>query len=106
MLLRTTTAGTRLAFKSQTAAFAHALRYYSHLPLKVKVDLPNGISYEQPTGLFINNQFVPSKQGKTFEVLSPSTEEEITHVYEGREEDVDAAVEAADKASFQVRCLV
>lgn len=98
MLLRTTTAGTKLAFKSQTAAFAHALRYYSHLPLKVKVDLPNGISYEQPTGLFINNQFVPSKQGKTFEVLSPSTEEEITHVYEGREEDVDAAVEAADKA--------
>lgn len=95
-MLRTTT--TRLAFKAQQGAFASAFRCFSNLPLKVKIDLPNGISYEQPTGLFINNQFVPSKQGKTFEVLSPSTEEEVTHVYEGREEDVDAAVDAADAA--------
>lgn len=74
------------------------LRYYSQLPLSIPIKLPNGIEYEQPTGLFINNKFVPSKQGKTFEVISPSTEEEICHIYEGREEDVDLAVEAADKA--------
>lgn len=59
-MLRSTAAGSTRAFRSQTAAFSYALRLYSHLPLKVKVDLPNGISYEQPTGLFINNQFVPS----------------------------------------------
>lgn len=74
------------------------LRYYSQLPLSIPIKLPNGIEYEQPTGLFINNKFVSSKQGKTFEVISPSTEEEICHIYEGREEDVDLAVEAADKA--------
>ena len=74
------------------------LRCFSHLPMNVPVKLPNGLEYEQPTGLFINNKFVPSKQHKTFEVINPSTEEEICHVYEGREDDVEAAVEAADVA--------
>ena len=74
------------------------LRYFSHLPLSVPIKLPNGIEYEQPTGLFINNKFVPSKQSKTFEVINPSTEDEICHVYEGREDDVEIAIQAADKA--------
>ncbi|ONH67019.1 Aldehyde dehydrogenase 5, mitochondrial [Cyberlindnera fabianii] len=75
-----------------------AARFYSQLPLSVPVTLPNGIKYEQPTGLFINNEFVASRQKKTFEVISPSTEEEITHVYEARDDDVDIAVEAAQAA--------
>ncbi|KTA99431.1 Potassium-activated aldehyde dehydrogenase, mitochondrial [Nakaseomyces glabratus] len=74
------------------------LRAYSHLPLHVPIKLLNGLEYEQPTGLFINNQFVPSKQHKTFEVINPSTEEEICHIYEGREDDVESAVQAADTA--------
>lgn len=73
-------------------------RYFSHLPLSVPIKLPNGLEYEQPTGLFINNKFVPSKQNKTFEVINPSTEEEICHIYEGREDDVEDAVNAADAA--------
>ncbi|CAN3354503.1 potassium-activated aldehyde dehydrogenase, mitochondrial [Diutina catenulata] len=73
-------------------------RMYSSLPLSVNVQLPNGKSYEQPTGLFINGEFVYPKQKKTFEVVSPSTEDEITHVYEALEEDVDTAVDAASKA--------
>lgn len=68
------------------------------LPLSVPITLPNGITYQQPTGLFINNEFVHSKQGKIFTVINPSTEEEITDVYEAREEDVDAAVDAAYNA--------
>ena len=76
----------------------YTARFYSHLPLSVPIKLPNGIVYEQPTGLFINNEFVPSRQSKTFEVISPSTEEEVTHVYEAREDDVDIAVAAAKKA--------
>ncbi len=89
---------------SRKVVFASA-RYFSvsaarlsELPLSVPITLPNGTTYEQPTGLFINNEFVKSRQGKTFEVFNPSTEEEITHVYEAREDDVNAAVEAADKA--------
>lgn len=85
--------------KSATAHVGkYQLRCFSHLPLSVPVKLPNGMEYEQPTGLFINNRFVPSQQHKTFEVINPSTEEEICHVYEGREEDVDLAVNAADEA--------
>ncbi|SMN21618.1 similar to Saccharomyces cerevisiae YOR374W ALD4 Mitochondrial aldehyde dehydrogenase, required for growth on ethanol and conversion of acetaldehyde to acetate [Maudiozyma saulgeensis] len=85
--------------KSSTSQLGRLqLRYFSHLPLNVPIKLPNGLEYEQPTGLFINNKFVPSKQHKTFEVINPSTEEEICHVYEGREDDVESAVVAADTA--------
>jgi aldehyde dehydrogenase (NAD+) len=73
-------------------------RLYSSLPLSVTVNLPNGKSYEQPTGLFIDNEFVYPNEKKTFQVLSPSTEEEITHVYEALDADVDAAVDAATRA--------
>lgn len=74
------------------------VRLYSHVPLRVPITLPNGTTYEQPTGLFINGDFVPSKQRKTFEVINPSTEQEITHIYEAREDDVDLAVAAAKRA--------
>lgn len=73
-------------------------RSYSNLPLSIPVTLPNGTTYDQPTGLFINNEFVYPKQKKTFEVISPATEEEVAHVYEAREEDVDTAVKAAQAA--------
>ena len=47
---------------------------------------------------FINNEFIKSVDGKTFEVINPSTEEVITSVQEASEKDVDIAVEAARKA--------
>ncbi|KAG7660390.1 ALD5 [[Candida] subhashii] len=68
------------------------------LPLSVKITTPKGLTYEQPTGLFINNEFVYPKQKKTMEVVSPSTEELITEVYEALPEDVEAAVVAAEEA--------
>lgn len=70
----------------------------TNLPLEIPITLPNGIKYTQPTGLFINNEFVRSKQGNKFEVLSPSTEEVVTSVYEAREDDVDIAVQHALRA--------
>ncbi|EGW33422.1 uncharacterized protein SPAPADRAFT_136378 [Spathaspora passalidarum NRRL Y-27907] len=70
----------------------------SQLPLTVKLTLPTGVTYEQPVGLFINNEFVYPKQKKTFEVVSPSTEEVITEVYEALQEDVETAVVAAEEA--------
>lgn len=91
MLSRITINITKKAIKSQ-------LRCFSQLPLHVPIKLPNGLEYEQPTGLFINNEFVPSAQHKTFEVINPSTEGEICHVYEGREHDIDNAVNCAEKA--------
>jgi len=66
--------------------------------VSVKLKTPQTGEYDQPTGLFINNEFVKSVDGKTFEVINPSTEEVITSVQEASEKDVDIAVEAARKA--------
>lgn len=68
------------------------------LPLLTKLKLPRVGEYEQPLGLFINNKFVPGVDGKSFEVINPTTEEVITAVHEATEKDVDIAVAAARKA--------
>ncbi|KAK7696616.1 hypothetical protein QCA50_001274 [Cerrena zonata] len=52
-----------------------------------------------PTGLFINNQFVPSLDSKeTIECINPATEEPICSVVAGSAKDIDAAVAAARTA--------
>ncbi len=47
---------------------------------------------------YINNQFVPSVEGKTFDTLNPATNKPITHVASGTAADIDNAVKAACKA--------
>jgi len=64
----------------------------------IKLKTPQAGEYDQPTGLFINNEFVKGVDGKTFEVINPSTEEVICSVHEATEKDVDIAVAAARKA--------
>ncbi|RDW66022.1 aldehyde dehydrogenase-1 [Coleophoma cylindrospora] len=64
----------------------------------IKLKTPTTGEYEQPTGLFINNEWVKGVDGKTFEVINPSTEEVICSVHEATEKDVDIAVAAARKA--------
>ncbi|PKX90438.1 aldehyde dehydrogenase family protein [Aspergillus novofumigatus IBT 16806] len=56
------------------------------------------VTYEQPLGLFINNEFIPGVEGKTFETINPHDEKPIVAVHEATEKDVDIAVEAARKA--------
>lgn len=68
------------------------------LPLQTEITLPNGNKFSQPTGLFINNEFVKSKAGKTLESINPSTGEPNCAVYAAEEDDVDIAVAAARKA--------
>ncbi|KAI9100586.1 aldehyde dehydrogenase domain-containing protein [Phlyctochytrium arcticum] len=65
--------------------------------LRKTIDL-HGRSWTLETGLFINNEFVPSSSGKTFETVDPSTGKVITDVQEAGAEDVDRAVEAAQTA--------
>lgn len=50
--------------------------------------------------IFINNQFVDAKSGKTFPTINPATGKPIALVAEGDKADVDLAVAAA-KAAFQ-----
>lgn len=66
--------------------------------LTVELKTPISGSYKQPTGLFINNEWVEGVDKKTFEVVNPTTEEVICSVSEATEKDVDIAVAAARKA--------
>jgi len=63
----------------------------------IKLKTPTG-EIDQPTGLFINNEFVKGVDNKTFEVINPSDESVICSVSEATEKDVDIAVAAARKA--------
>jgi aldehyde dehydrogenase (NAD+) len=64
----------------------------------IQLETPVTGKYTQPTGLFINNEWVKGVDGKTFETINPTTEEVICSVHEATEKDVDIAVAAARKA--------
>ncbi|EPS32996.1 Aldehyde dehydrogenase [Penicillium oxalicum] len=67
------------------------------MALSATIQTPN-LTYEQPLGLFINNEFIKGVEGKTFETINPTTEKVITAVHEATEKDVDIAVKAAREA--------
>ncbi|KAI8630516.1 aldehyde dehydrogenase [Xylariaceae sp. FL1651] len=56
------------------------------------------LKYEQPLGLFIDNEFVPGVEGKVFDTINPHNEQVITSVCEGTATDVDIAVKSARAA--------
>ncbi|GAA5906122.1 hypothetical protein JCM6882_003567 [Rhodosporidiobolus microsporus] len=65
------------------------------------LSFPKGHSIDSvsfPVGLFINNEWVQGEGGKTIEVRAPSTDKVIAQVAEGSANDVDRAVDAAQKA--------
>ncbi|KAF7562843.1 hypothetical protein G7046_g1261 [Stylonectria norvegica] len=64
----------------------------------LSLQAPNGVKYTQPTGLFINNEFVESASGKTLTSIDPATEEAIATVQAADADDVDKAVRAAHAA--------
>ncbi|KAM7192524.1 Aldehyde dehydrogenase domain containing protein [Rhypophila sp. PSN 637] len=66
--------------------------------MEVELTAPNGKTWKQPLGLFINNEFVKSSNEQTITSINPTTEEEICSVYAATESDVDSAVSAARKA--------
>ncbi|VUC30512.1 unnamed protein product [Clonostachys rosea] len=62
---------------------------------------PNGVRYSQPLGLFINNEWVTSKQNDRIASISPIDESEICTVHGAGKSDIDDAVKAARKAFEQ-----
>ena len=68
--------------------------------LSVEVTAPNGVKYTQPTGLFINNEFVAGSKGNKITSINPTDESEIASVHAAEPEDVDKAVNAA-RAAFK-----
>jgi len=67
------------------------------MSLETQLETKNG-KWTQPTGLFINGEFVKAKDGKTFETINPSNEKSFCTVPAATEKDVDIAVDAARKA--------
>ncbi|OGM49234.1 aldehyde dehydrogenase AldA [Aspergillus bombycis] len=61
------------------------------------LETPSG-KYEQPLGLFINNEFVEAKSGRTFETINPTNEKSIIAVQEADENDVEDAVKVTPSA--------
>jgi len=61
----------------------------------------NNMTIKFPHQLFINNQFIDASDGVTFNSINPTTEEVICKVSKGTRQDVDTAVNAAEKAFFE-----
>lgn len=72
--------------------------------MKADETLSNGDGLPSPshsrieTRLFINNEFVESSDGNTFQVINPATENVTASVHEAKEVDVERAVQAAEAA--------
>ncbi|KAF8609297.1 NAD-aldehyde dehydrogenase [Ceratobasidium sp. AG-I] len=66
--------------------------------LSASISLPSGQKLTVPTGLFIDNKFVPSVTGDTIKTTNPSTEEILCTVQAASAKDVDLAVQSARKA--------
>ncbi|OAA64325.1 Aldehyde/histidinol dehydrogenase [Niveomyces insectorum RCEF 264] len=66
--------------------------------LAVELTAPNGRTYSQPTGLFIDNEWVQSSDGGKITSINPTNEQEIVSVYAATADDVDRAVQAARRA--------
>ncbi|KAH6655843.1 aldehyde dehydrogenase domain-containing protein [Truncatella angustata] len=66
--------------------------------LIVQLTAPNGRTYQQPTGLFINNEWTASADGAQITSINPTNEEPIVSVSAASKTDVDRAVVAARNA--------
>ena len=66
----------------------------------VNVEIRDGISFLEDieTRFFINNEFVPAKSGKFFQLQDPATGEATVQVSDADAADVDDAFEAARQA--------
>ncbi|PYH81271.1 aldehyde dehydrogenase [Aspergillus uvarum CBS 121591] len=66
--------------------------------LAESITAPNGVTYMQPVGLFINNTWVCSSNNQMIKSINPATELEIASVYAATASDVNKAVGAARAA--------
>jgi aldehyde dehydrogenase (NAD(P)+) len=96
---------TKFLTRSSHSSFNHSLPILFRHTFATNTDslsqtltAPNGLKYQQPTGLFINNEWTPSSKNTRLASINPTDESEITSVHAAGREDVDRAVAAARKA--------
>lgn len=60
--------------KSQSLCWSYkSFKSYNTMSdLSVELTAPNGVKYTQPTGLFINNEWVKSSKGDKITSINPS----------------------------------
>lgn len=68
------------------------------IPSVSTTSLATNTVHIEPVLHYINGQFRPSRAGRSFQTLSPSTNQPLTTVAEGLAEDIDDAVHAARTA--------
>ncbi|KAI0921942.1 hypothetical protein AcV7_007937 [Taiwanofungus camphoratus] len=89
----------RLSFPLRARLSSHRHLASMAQPTEITV-AATGRKIRVPTGLFINNEFVPSVDSKeTIECINPATEEIVCSIIAGSEKDIDRAVAAA-RAAF------
>lgn len=81
---------------------APALSFFKDWTYAPAPESTEHISLKKQYGLFINGEFVPPSSKKYFDTINPATEQKIAEIAEANEKDVDAAVNAAAKASEKV----
>ncbi|RXG43232.1 hypothetical protein VDGE_09789 [Verticillium dahliae] len=86
--------------KTFPSFISRGLSAEAHCRLEIELTAPNGVSWKQPQGLFINNEFVKSSNGQQITTVNPFTEQAICSVHAATESDVDSAVAAA-RAAFK-----
>jgi aldehyde dehydrogenase (NAD+) len=69
------------------------------MSLTTKIETPS-VTYEQPTGLYIDGKWVKGKEGKTFETINPSNEKPIVAVHEAGPDGIKSS--SADHAKLLV----
>ncbi|KAF7563344.1 hypothetical protein G7046_g775 [Stylonectria norvegica] len=89
-----------LARRGPTAISTRSFSLSSVLRARLETELtaPNGTTWTQPLGLFVNNEFVESSRGQTITTVNPYTEQDICSVFAADSADVDKAVSAARDA--------
>ncbi|KAK1579471.1 aldehyde dehydrogenase [Colletotrichum navitas] len=90
----------RVLIPSANRAFATSPRRRTTIAAATELTAPNGRTWTQPLGLFINNEFVQSSNAQTLPTTNPFNEEDICSVYAATPADVDSAVAAA-RAAFR-----
>lgn len=69
------------------------------MSLSTEIHIPQlDLTYQQPLGLYINNEFVASSDGGSIESVNPATGKPVASFQAATDADVDRAVAAARKA--------
>ena len=84
--------------KAEKAPHEHALDFGQAWDYAPAPESPDHVKLKSRYELFIGGKFVVPSTGKHFDSINPATEEKLTEIALGGDQDVDMAVKAARQA--------